>query len=225
MNAPVILNHLDTLVAGLWMTSRLTFISVLFGLIIALPLSVARTSTIPWLSVPIRLYVYLFRGTPLLVQMFLIYYGVGQSEWARQSVLWPMFKEAYFCALLALTLNTVAYTTEILRGGLKTVPKELIESATALGLSRLIILRKIIFPITIRHSLPAYSNEVIMMLQASSLASVITLMDLTGVARMINARYYSPFEAFLPVAALYFLLTFGITRCFKFVETKLSYKD
>ena len=156
---------------------------------ISIPLSVLRTSKYYIIQAPIRAFVYFFRGTPLLVQMFIIYYGFAQFEAIKTSFVWYFFKEAWFCALFAFTLNTAAYTTEIIRGAIEATTHGEVEAAKAAGMSRLLMLRRIVLPSAFRRALPQYSNEIIFMLHGSSLASVITIVDITGAARIINSRF------------------------------------
>jgi arginine/ornithine transport system permease protein len=201
-------------------TVLLVSISLALGLLLAVPLAILLNYGNDLIRWPIRAFVYFFRGTPLLVQMFIIYYGFGQFEPLKSSVLWPFFREAYFCALFAFTLNTGAYTTEILRGAIKATPHGEIEAAIAAGMSRLLMVRRIILPSAFRRALPAYSNEIIFMLHGSALASVITIIDITGAARIINSRYYSPYEAFLTAAALYMAMTFAIVFAIRKLERR-----
>jgi arginine/ornithine transport system permease protein len=216
----IIATNFPTYLEGLKNTVILVSISLVIGLLLALPLAILRNYGSAVVQAPIRAFVYFFRGTPLLVQMFLIYYGMGQFEWVKESILWYFFKEAYFCALFAFTLNTAAYTTEILRGAIKATPHGEIEAALAAGMSKLLMIRRIILPSAFRRALPAYSNEIIFMLHGSSLASVITIIDITGAARIINSRYYSPYEAFLTAAALYMTITFLIVFLVKKLELR-----
>jgi len=183
-------------------------------------MAVMRISKIIILSTPIRLFVYVFRGTPLLVQIYIIYYGSGQFDWIKESFAWIFFKDAYHCCLLAFSLNTAAYTTEILRGAMAATAFREIEAAKSVGMSQALLLRRIILPSAFRRALPAYGNEVIFMLHASSLASLITLVDLTGAARIVNSRYYSPYEAYLTVAVFYMAITFTLVWLFKKLEFK-----
>ena len=208
MDFTIILENIGIYFEGLRTTLVLVSISLMLGLLIAIPLAVLRTSKNYLVQAPIRAYVYFFRGTPLLVQMFIIYYGFGQFEAIKASVVWPFFKEAWFCALFAFTLNTGAYTTEILRGAIEATPNGEVEAAKAAGMSRLLMLRRILLPSAFRRALPQYGNEIIFMLHGSSLASVITIVDITGAARIINSRFYSPYEAFLTAAVFYMSLTF-----------------
>lgn len=220
MDLSIILENSSIYIDGLKNTAFLVSISLVIGLLLAVPLAVLRNSGSWLVQAPIRAFIYFFRGTPLLVQMFLVYYGFGQFELLRESFLWPAFREAYFCALFTFTLNTCAYTTEIIRGAIKATPHGEIEAAMAAGMSRMLMFRRIILPSAFRRALPAYSNEIIFMLHGSSLASVITIIDITGAARIINSRYYSPYEAFLTAALLYMSLTFIIVFLIKRLEIK-----
>ncbi len=218
MDPSIIIENIGIYLEGLKTTVWLVAISLLLGLLLAVPLAVLRTAKAYAIQAPIRAYVYFFRGTPLLVQMFIVYYGFGQFEAIKASFLWPFFREAWFCALLTFTLNTGAYTTEILRGAIVATPHGEIEAAKAAGMSRLLMLRRIVLPSAFRRALPQYSNEIIFMLHGSSLASVITLVDITGAARIINSRFYSPYEAFLTAAIFYMALTFMIVFLVKRLE-------
>lgn len=220
MDLAIILDNFDIYLAGLKNTVILVSISLALGLLLAIPLAILQNYGNRAVQMPIRAFVYFFRGTPLLVQMFLIYYGFGQFEIIKQSFLWDFFREAYLCALFAFTLNTSAYTTEILRGSIKATPHGEIEAAIAAGMSRFLMVRRIILPSAFRRALPAYSNEIIFMLHGSSLASVITIIDITGAARIINSRYYSPYEAFLTAAVLYMAITFLIVFLVKRLEIR-----
>lgn len=220
MEFSIILENLPIYFQGLRNTLILVSISLALGLLGAIPLAVLRTSKNLMVSGPIQAYVYFFRGTPLLVQMFLIYYGMGQFEPVKASFLWFFFKEAYFCALFAFTLNTCAYTTEIIRGAIENTPHGEVEAAKAAGMSSLLRFRRIILPSAFRRALPSYSNEIIFMLHGSSLASVITIIDITGAARIVNSRYYSPYEAFLTAAVFYMAITFLIVWLVKRLEIK-----
>lgn len=221
MDFSIIFENLDIYIEGLKNTFFLVSISLVIGLICAVVLaSVLRTTENRFLLVVIKAYIYVFRGTPLLVQMFIIYYGMGQFEAVKTSFLWMFFREAYFCALFAFTLNTCAYTTEIIRGAIENTPKGEIEAAKAAGMSSFLRLRRIILPSAMRRALPSYGNEIIFMLHSSSLASVITIVDITGAARIVNSRFYSPYEAFLTAAIFYMAITFVIVWLLKRVEKR-----
>lgn len=222
MNWYLIVDVLPLLVDGAALTIQLTVASIALGLFMALPLSLLRASSSPWLSQPVLLYTFVFRGTPLLVQLFLIYYGAGQIEWVRSSVAWSILREPYWCALIAFSLNNAAYTTEILRGSIRAVPSGEIEAAKALGMSYARRTQRIVLPIAFRLSLPTYANEVVLMLKASSLASTITLMELTGTARKIVAQTFSPYEVFVSAALIYLGVTFLIAHLFDHLERRLA---
>ncbi|WP_166257869.1 ABC transporter permease [Marinobacter salicampi] len=206
---------------GMVTTVQLVFLSLLLGLIVAVPLAVLRTSRNPFISGPVWIYTYLFRGTPLLIQLYVIYYGVAQIEGIQETFWWEIFKEPFYPALLAFTLNTAAYTTEIIRGALAATPAGEIEAAKAYGMSWFMRLRRIVLPSAARRAVQAYSNEVIFMLHSSAIASVVTIVDLTGAARDIYSRFYAPFEAFIAVALIYMALTFTLVFVFRKLEQRL----
>lgn len=216
----LVLANLPLYLRGLWTTVWLTFLALALGLVLAVPLGLLRTSRNPLVNGPVWAYTYFFRGTPLLVQLFLIYYGAGQFETIRTSFLWPLLSQAWFCALLAFTLNTAAYTAEIVRGAVLATPAGEIEAARALGMRPGLVYRRIVLPSAFRRALPAYGNEVIFMLHGSAVASVVTIVDLTGAARIVNSRYYSPYEAFLTAALFYMALTFAIAGLVRLLERR-----
>ncbi|MEW7865121.1 ABC transporter permease [Aeromonas diversa] len=220
MDFSIILDEWPTYWQGLYTTVGLVLAALTLGLLLAVPMGVLRTHRNWFIRFPIWAYIYFFRGTPLLVQLFIIYYGAAQWEWLKNSAAWSLFSQAWFCALLAFTLNTGAYTAEIVRGAVSNMPKGQIEAALAFGMSRWQTLTRVILPNSFRRALPAYSNEVIFMLQGSAVAGIITIVDLTGAARIINSRYYSPFEAFITAGLLYMALTFVIVWLFKRLETR-----
>ena len=220
MDFSVVAGSLGLYLEGLWTTVWLVAVSLVLGLCLAVPLAILRTASNPLLSGPVWAYTYFFRGTPQLVQLYMIYYGAGQFAGIRDSVAWALLSQAWFCALLAFTLNTAAYTTEILRGAIDTTPAGEVEAAKACGMSRSLMLRRIILPSAFRRALPAYGNEVIFVLHGSSIASVVTILDLTGIARLVNSRFYTPYEAFLTAAVFYLGLTFLIVWLFRLVERR-----
>ncbi len=222
MNLDVIIDNLPKLLEGALLTVELIVISVAVGALLALPLGLARVSEQPWVRTPAWAYVFFFRGTPLLVQLFLVYYGLGQFEAVRESVLWPVLREPYWCAIIALTLNTAGYVAEIWRGAILAVPTGEIEAARACGMSRALAYRRVILPRAFRIALPAYGNEIILLLKGSALASTITLLELTGMARTIIARTYMPVEIFVAAGVIYLLLTFLFTRAFRRLEQRAN---
>lgn len=219
----IIVESLPRLLGGAVVTLEITSLSVLLGFLIAIPLAVMRVSKLRCLWMPVYAFTFYFRGTPLLVQIFLIYYGSGQFQVFLDSVgLWHFFKSPWFCSVLALTLNTAAYSAEIFRGGIQGVPRSEVEAARACGMSGLLLYRRIIIPKALRIAWPAYTNEVIFLLQASSLVSIITVMDITGVAREISARSFAFYELFLAAAAIYLVLVYGILWIFKRIENRIN---
>jgi arginine/ornithine transport system permease protein len=220
VNLDAIAQSLPLYFSGTLVTVELLAASLAAGLACAIPFAVLRNSTSVWISRPVWLFTYVIRGTPLLVQLFLIYYGLAQFEAVRASALWPLLSQAWFCAALAFAINTCAYTTEIVAGAIAATSAGEIEAARALGMSRPTLYRRILLPSALRRSLPAYSNEVIMMLHGTSLASIVTLLDLTGAAREMNSRYYLPFEAFITAAVFYLALTFVLVSLFHLAERR-----
>jgi putative lysine/arginine/ornithine/histidine/octopine transport system permease protein len=218
LNFELMWESVPDLLGGLAITLELTVLSLIFGMVLALPLAALRTARNPMLWMPAYGYITFFRGTPLLVQIFLIYYGSGQFDWIRETLIWPILREAYWCAILAFSLNTAAYTAEILRGAIEAVPKGEIEAGLALGMSRWLVFRLISLPRAFRLALPAYGNEIILVIKSSSLASTITLLDITGVARTLVAHTYAPYEIFLVAGALYLVVVLATTRVLARVE-------
>ncbi|MDF3196227.1 MAG: amino acid ABC transporter permease [Gammaproteobacteria bacterium HGW-Gammaproteobacteria-13] len=216
----VILQNLPLYFGGVLVTLKILLISLACGLALAIPLGLMRVSKSPLVNFPAWLYTYVIRGTPMLVQLFLIYYGLAQFEAVRESFLWPYFSSATFCACLAFAINTSAYSAEILAGSLKATPHGEIEAAKAMGMSRFKLYRRILLPSALRRALPQYSNEVIMMLHTTSLASIVTLIDITGAARTVSSQYYLPFEAFITAGLFYLCLTFILVRLFKLAERR-----
>ena len=197
----LIWTSLPDLFSGLVVTLQLTVLTVIGGILLSVPLGVLRTSPNRFISGPIWAYTYFFRGTPMLIQLFLIYYGLAQFKAVRSSGLWFILRDGYWCCLIAFTLNTAAYTIEIIAGALRNVPLGDIEAARAMGMSPFTILRRIKFPIALRILFPAYTNEVVFILQSTSLASLVTVMDLTGAARVVIARTFAPYEMFITIGA------------------------
>ena len=222
MNFELMIETFPKLLSGLNLTIQLVTISLFLGFCLAIGLALLRLSNNTFLSFFAKTYIFYFRGTPLLVQIFLIYYGIAQFEIIRESFVWFFFKEAYWCGILALTLNTCAYSSEIIRGGIQSVPFGQIESAKSVGMSGFLLYRRIILPIAFRQALPAYGNEMILMVKATSLVSTITLMEVTGIARLIIAKTFSPVEIFIVAGLIYLTINFIITRLVSYCEIKLT---
>lgn len=206
---------------GFVVTVQMVFLSLLVGGLFAIPLAIMRTSKNRWINYPVWFFVYLFRGTPLLVQLYLIYYGVALINGIQDTFWWVIFKEAFYPCLISFALNTAAYTTEIFRGAIESTPRGEIEAAKAYGMSWGTSMRRIILPSAFRRAIPAYSNEVIFMLHASAIASTVTIADLLNAGRLIYARYYAPFEGFIFAGLIYLCLTFAILALFRQVEKRL----
>ncbi len=223
MNFDMLMSYTPRLLEGLWITLGITGLSVLIGLILAVPVALMRLSSFKILQWPSYFFVFYFRGTPLLVQLFLVYYGSGQFRVELTELgLWSYFREAYFCAVFTLTLNTCAYTAEILRGAIQSVPKGEVEAGRACGMSGALLYRRIILPSALRSAWPAYGNEVIFLMQASSLVSIITLLDLTGVARRIISETFAVYEVYLLIAGIYLAITYLLVFIFKRIEVYLQ---
>jgi len=218
MNWEVIIKWLPRLMQGATLTLELVAIAVIAGLILAIPMGIARTSKKWYISGLPYAYIFFFRGTPLLVQLFLVYYGLAQFDAVHDSSRWPYLRSPFWCAAVTMTLHTAAYIAEILRGALQAIPKGEIEAARALGMSHSKALLHIMLPRAARIGLPAYSNEVILMLKASSLASTVTLLELTGMARTIIARTYLPVEIFFAAGMFYLAMSFVLVQGFKLLE-------
>lgn len=220
MDFAVIIDNLPLYLSGLRVTIELLVMALVCGLALAVGLGVVAASERTLVNILPRGFIYCMRGTPLLVQVFLIYHGFAQFDFLRESFLWTVFREAYWCALIAFSLNTAGYTAEIIRGAIKQTPTGEIEAARACGMSDATMLRRIILPSVFRRSLPAYGNEVIFMLHGTVIAGVITIVDLFGAAKIVNSRYFVPFESFIAAGFFYLCLTFLIVYLFKLLEKR-----
>ena len=223
MDLDLMISSFPKLLSATLLTLKLLSLSLIFGLILGLFFAILRLNKNIFLNKFSYFYSYVFRGTPLLVQIFIIYFGLGQIEFLRSSFLWIILKEPYWCAIIAFSLNTGAYTSEILRSAFETINKGFIEAGDSLGISKKIIFYKIQIPIAIRQSLPAYGNEIILMLKGTSLASTVTLMDLTGVAKYIISTTFKPIEVFIVAGGIYLFMTFIIHNFIRYLEKKFSY--
>ena len=223
MDLDLILNSFPKLLSSSIITLKLLSVSLMIGMFIGLFFAILRIKNNIIFGKIAYVYSYIFRGTPLLVQIFIIYYGFGQVEFIRESFLWIILKEPYWCAVIAFALNTGAYTSEILRSAFQTIKPGYIEAGKSLGVANKIIFYKIQIPIAIRQSLPAYGNEIILMLKGTSLASTVTLMDLTGVAKYIISTTFKPIEVFVIAGSIYLFMTFIIHNLIKFLEKKYSF--
>ena len=225
MDIELMVSSFPKLLGATVITLKLLSVSLVIGLFIGLIFAILRLNKNIFINRFAYGYSYIFRGTPLLVQIFIIYFGLGQIEYLRSTVLWVILKEPYWCAIIAFALNTGAYTSEILRSAFQTIKPGLIEAGKSLGISNKIIFYKIQIPMAIRQSLPAYGNEIILMMKGTSLASTVTLMDLTGVAKYIISTTFKPVEVFIVAGGIYLFMTFIIHNVIKYLEKKYSFSQ
>ena len=224
MDIELMTNSFPKLLSATLVTLKLLSASLIIGLFIGLFFAILRMNKNLFINKFAYGYSYIFRGTPLLVQIFIIYFGLGQIEYLRSTFLWIILKEPYWCAIIAFSLNTGAYTSEILRSAFQTIKPGFIEAGKSLGIPKKVIFYKIQIPIAIKQSLPAYGNEIILMLKGTSLASTVTLMDLTGVAKYIISTTFKPVEVFIVAGGIYLFMTFVIHNFIKYLEKKFSYQ-
>jgi octopine/nopaline transport system permease protein len=222
MDFTFIASTLRTLLAALPVTLALFSLSLVIGGFLALGMVWMRVHQNPLLRNFAKGYIFIFRGSPLMIQLFLIFYGLGQFGVIRHSFAWPALREPFVCAVLALSLCTAGYTAEIFRAGLRAVPPREIEAARAIGMSGSLLVRRILAPIAFRHALPAYSTEVVMMVKSTALASLVTVWDVTGVAQRLIAQTYRTMEVFLCAALIYLTLNFVILQAMAYWEHRLS---
>ena len=225
MNFELIISSFPKMLGAAVITVKLLAFSLAIGLLIGLFFAILRLNKNIFINKFAYGYSYLFRGTPLLVQIYIIYFGLGQIEFIRSTFLWVILKEPFWCAIIAFALNTGAYTSEILRSAFQTIKPGVIEAGKSLGISNKIIFYKIQIPIAIRQSLPAYGNEIILMLKGTSLASTVTIMDLTGVAKHIISTTFKPVEVFILAGSIYLFMTFIVHNVIKFLERKYSFNN
>ena len=223
MDFELMANSFPKLLNAAVITIKLLSVSLIVGLFIGLLFAILRLNKNIFINKFAYGYSYIFRGTPLLVQIFIIYFGLGQIEYLRSTFLWVILKEPYWCAIIAFALNTGAYTSEILRSAFQKIKPGIIEAGQSLGLSGKIIFYKIQIPIAIRQSLPAYGNEIILMMKGTSLASTVTIMDLTGVAKYIISTTFKPIEVFIVAGGIYLFMTFIIHNVIKLLEKRYTF--
>ncbi|STZ08174.1 Arginine ABC transporter permease protein ArtM [Moraxella caprae] len=222
-NWQAIITHFPELLKASITTLELVVLSSVIGLIFGVVLALLRLSKNPLVQVFPFLYIFFFRGTPLLVQIFLIYYGLGQFKAIQESVLWkPVLSQAYWCAIIAFTLNTAAYVAEIVRGAIQAVPRGELEAADALGMSPVQKFTRITLPRAFGIMIPAYSNEVIFMLKGSALASTITVMDLMYASKVIIAKTYLTLEIYFAAGIIYLLISWLILALFRLFDRSFN---
>lgn len=211
-----------TLLKAVPMTLALFSLSVATGGLLALVIVWMRVGGNRLLSAIARCYIFVFRGSPLLIQMFLIFYGLGQFDVIRNGFLWPFLREPFVCAVLSLALCTAGYSAEIFRGGIRAISPREIEAARAIGMSGFLLVRRIIAPVAFRHALPAYSTEVVLMMKSTALASLVTVWEVTGVAQRLISQTYRTMEVFLCAAVIYLVLNFIVLQAMALLERSLS---
>ena len=209
---------LPKIATGVVLTLKLLVVSLLFGTALGIGAALMRISGSRLLAWPSFAYSYVFRGTPMLVQLFIIYYGLSQFEGLRNSILWPILREPFWCAVIALSLNEGAYAAEILRAAIRGVDQGLHEAGRALGLSPRQRFMHVTAPIAVRLALPAYGNEMIGLLKGTALVSMIAMNDITGVARTIVAKTFAPYEIFISAAIVYLSITWVIQHGIRVAE-------
>lgn len=213
------------LVSGAWQTLLLLVISVSLGFVLAIGLALAQVSGPFWLRWLAKAYCTCFRGTPLLIQLWLLYYGVGSLlpmvPGLRGSILWPIVREGFFFAALSFTLNYAAYEAEVLRGALLAVPRGELEAGRAVGMSRFMLLRRVWLPRAIRIALPTIGGEVVLQLKATPLAFTVTVMELYAVAYKVRQDTLLVYEPLIVVTVFYVCVTMLIARAFKLVEAQV----
>ena len=214
--------YFPLLMQGLWLTIQLLVLSMVFGLILAVPVGLVQVTGPRWLAGIARGYCTLMRGTPLLVQLWLLYFGLGSVFAAypevRQSIFWPILREGYFYAILAFTLNTGGYSGEIMRGAFLSVPKGELEAARAYGMSPWKVLHRIWLPRAVRNVLPTLAGETVLLLKSTPLAATVTVLDIFGVILRVRQSTYIIYEPLITAAIIYMALTFVITRAFNYLE-------
>jgi len=223
---PFFIEMFPQLLYGVWLTVEISAICFVLGNAMAVGVALARMSKNPVIATIAKGYISLFRSTPFLTQVYIIYYGCGDffahTPALRHSFLWPYLRDAFWYGILALSLNTAAYSGNILKGGLEGVPFGEIEAGRAFGMSRFLIFWRISFPRAIRIILPTMSGETILLVKTTAILSTITILDLMGTARFIIAQTFRVYEPLLAAAVYYICLTFIITRVFRYLEAYLN---
>ncbi len=225
MDISLILENWPVFAEGVRNSIALAGLALIFGGVVAIPLALGQAFNVPVLGKFAFGFSYVFRGTPLLVQVYLLYYGMGQFEVIRNSAMWPILRDPFACLLLGMSLNGAAYACEIIRGAIVRIPKGLVEAAVACGMSPFQTIRRILLPIAFRRSIFAYSNEVIFMLHGSVIASTVTIIDILGAGRRLNSPYYVTYEGFVTAALLYMLIVLLISIVFWQLEKRYAIKN
>jgi His/Glu/Gln/Arg/opine family amino acid ABC transporter permease subunit len=212
---------LPTLGTGALLTLQLTALIILLGTCVALPVALAKNSRWAVARIGAHAYIAFFRGTPSLVQVFLLYYGAGQFQLIKDSFLWAVLREPFWCVVIALGLNSASYTGKTLATALAAVPKGVRDAAFSLGFSRATAFLTIDLPLAVRTALPAFGNEIILTCKATSLASTVTLMELTGSARLLSSQTYAPYEVFASAGIVYLAINYSLMLLMRRLEAAL----
>jgi len=215
--------HFIQLLSGISISISLLLCSIILGFILSVTLTLGSYAKHCWIVCPIRFYTFFIRGTPLLVQIFIIYYGCSQFTWLRESIFWIILKSPFSCAVIALAINSSAYSIVLFRGAIAAVSKNEIDACFVLGMSKWLALHKVILPRILRTVLPAYSNEVIILLKSTALASTITLMDITGITNKLISQTYAPLFWLGVAGCVYLFFNIVITQSFKTLEKNLDH--
>lgn len=212
--------HTFLFIDGTLTTISLMVCALSIGFVIAIFMTTLKQFHNKFITAPVDIFIFLIRGTPLLVQFFLIYYGAIEFIFLQGTWVWDILKSPFACAVIALSINTGAYTTVIFCGAIHSIPKGEIEACQALGMSKLLMLRRVILPRALQIAIPVYANEGVYVLKATSLASVITLLDLMGTTRLIIAQSYVALEPFLVAGIIYYLINIVVIKLFKRLEVR-----
>ncbi len=216
------------LLYGLWITLVLLVLSMVLGMLLAVPIGLVQVTGPWWLKYPARGFTTFIRGTPLLIQLWLMYYGLGQIfpmiPGLRHSFMWPVLREGFFYAVLAFTLSTAGYEGEVMRGAFLGVPRGELEAARAIGMSPFQVLRRVWLPRALRLVLPTLNGETILQLKSTPLAYTVTVMDLMGATSMIRQDTYRIYEPLIFIAVIYMFITFVITKGFSYLERQVPVK-
>ncbi|WP_375573109.1 ABC transporter permease subunit [Ahrensia marina] len=222
MDFHTFLGYLPNLLDGARETAILTSFTLVCGLAIAVPVATCRLSRLWPLRTFALTFVLFFRGAPLLVLLFLVYFGLADIPLVRETWLWTFFRDAYFCAIFALSLNSAGYLSEVIAGAVRAVPRGEVEAATVAGLSRFDIARLVIVPNAVRLGLRNYGNEIIFVIKGTSIASLVTIVELTRAANNIYFRTFDPFTPLIAAGVIYFVAIWLLSRGIRSLERRLT---
>lgn len=222
MTPEMLIEFAPKFLEGTLVTCGLVAVSLFFGAVLSVPIALVQTYRIRFLAQAADTYSYMMRGTPLLIQIYLLYYGLGQFESVRQSWMWPILKNPEICLLFGFSINLAAYLAEILRGALLSVPRGEVEAARAYGMSEALVIWNVTLPGAVRRIIPTLSNQVIFLVHSSVIASVIAINDVLGVGREMNISFYLVVEGFIVSGAIYLVLIMMITLVSRLLENRYA---